>query len=144
MQNFNQFCRAHPLLERLRLSKRSFHQDSLKRKHTINCNNHLIPMMKALSLHPQIIYYMDEFVHGGKVESTLLKLITDSSSLEELEICPEYEEKCDCNPNGWVNHLQNILISNLKLVNLKYFSFFNLCFAALPRNYIWKLTLLMD
>ena len=97
-QNFTEFCRAHPYLERLRLNQihyfyQAFHQSD-KPYAALNWNAKLIPLIKAISLHPRILY-TSTFCHSGKWKSSLHRLLRDYSSLKELEICPDIEEKCD-------------------------------------------------
>ena len=108
IQNFAEFCRAHPHLERLRLSRSPFIDvfptrlerirrtkgHRIKSRHIyeshniLNWCNHQLPMIKALSIHPRIIHCSDHY-QNGTIKSTLCKILSEHPSLEELEICPD-------------------------------------------------------
>ena len=49
-------------------------------------------MIRALSISPRIIYCSDHY-ENGKLKSSLCTILKEHSSLEELDISPDFEEK---------------------------------------------------
>lgn len=93
-QNFASFCRAHPLLERLRLNKRPCEVSELYS--IIDWSR--LPPIRVLSLHSRIIYASDYLQNSwmrNRAERALCMLLNKCSSLEELEICPDFNESPD-------------------------------------------------
>ena len=97
-KNFGEFCRSHPLLERIRLNQiyyfyGSFYQsDEPFAAH--NWNKKQLPNIKALSLHPNILHTSHIRSNGHSFG----KLISEITSLEELEIGPDLQEMGFANP----------------------------------------------
>ena len=96
-QIFPLLFRAHPFLERVRLNCfNHFHSEFVSAtdfdftvygRETFDwC---LLQRIKVLSLHPRIISDLDIIEH---VHPTLDKFLTVFSSLDEVEICPNFGE----------------------------------------------------
>ncbi|KAK4004674.1 Uncharacterized protein APZ42_015845 [Daphnia magna] len=121
--NFASFCRAHPLLERLRLNKRPCEVSELYS--IIDWSR--LPPIRVLSLHSRIIYASDYLQNSwmrNRAERALCMLLNKCPSLEELEICPDFNESPDALiRNSRETFLTADSLSGLTLcLNLKKFS----------------------
>jgi hypothetical protein len=88
VQNFYQFCHAHPVLEKLRLNKRPCEVSEL---YSIVDWSRL-PAVKVFSVHPRIIYTADYLRNFQMRERSLCVLLKKCKTLEELEIGPDFSE----------------------------------------------------
>ena len=91
-QCFVDFCLFHPLLERLRLNNSPFNSDfhplSGQSFCSIDSSYRPKPKIKALSIHPRILY-TSYYCESGR---SFWKLPINHATLEELEICPDLKE----------------------------------------------------